>query len=327
MSHHHDDHAGHDHHHGHQHQDGHDHHHGHGQHHHHVPPDAGRILAFGILLNAVFVAVEFAYGIMANSVALLADAGHNLGDVLGLVIAWIGAHLAKQPPNARYTYGLRAAPILAALANGTLLLLTAGAITWEALLRVANPEPVQSTTVMVVATIGIAINGFTAFLFAAGRKHDINLRAAFVHMAADALISLGVVVSGTVILTTGWLRLDPLVSIAINAIIVWTTWSLLREAMAMSMAAVPAHVDPGAVRSFLESQPGVSSLHDLHVWPMSPTEIALTCHLVIPAGFPGDGFVHRLSKDLADRFAIRHSTVQIETDPTIACALAPDHVI
>jgi cobalt-zinc-cadmium efflux system protein len=283
--------------------------------------------AAGIALNFGFVVIEVAYGLLSNSVALLSDAGHNLGDVLGLAIAWLASELVKRSPSARFTYGLRGSSILAALFNAVFLLITMGAISWEAIQRLGAPEPVAGKTVMVVAAIGIVVNGITAWLFASGRKADLNVRGAFLHMAADALVSAGVVVAGLVIALTGWLWLDPIVSLAINAVIVWGTWSLLRDSIGMSMAAVPAGIDPLRVREFLVSQPRVQSLHDLHIWPMSTREVALTCHLVMPGGHPGDAFLHELAADLMSRFKINHPTVQIEVDSQLACALAPDEVV
>ncbi len=320
------------------HGDDHDHEHGakdhgeeshdHGGHDHaHAPADFGAAFAIGIALNVGFVAIEAAFGLIAGSVALLSDAGHNLGDVLGLSAAWLASRLVQRAPSARFTYGLRGSSILAALFNAVFLLLTVGAISWEAILRLADPAPVAGNIVMIVAAIGIVVNGVTAWLFASGQKDDINLRGAFLHMASDALVSAGVVASGFVILATGWLWLDPLTSLAVNVVIVWGTWGLLRDSLGMSMAAVPAGVDPAKLRAFLAARSGVSAVHDLHVWPISTTETALTCHLVMPAGHPGDAFLHDLAADLARRFRIGHPTLQIETDPQIACALAPDEVV
>lgn len=301
--------------------------HAHGGHDHdHAPRSFGKAFAIGIGLNAAFVVVEAVYGVVGHSVALLADAGHNLGDVLGLVVAWLASQLVKRAPSARYTYGLRGTSILAALFNAVFLLVAIGAISWEAILRLGTPEPVAGKTIMIVAAVGIVINGATAWLFASG-QHDLNLRGAFLHMAADALVSAGVVVAGLVILLTGWLWLDPVVSLAINAVIVWGTWSLLRGAVDMSVAAVPPGIDPADVRAYLTSQPGVASVHDLHIWSMSTTETALTCHVVMPAGHPGDEFLHDLAESLASRFRIRHPTMQVEVDPRLACALAPDEVV
>ena len=302
-------------------------HHAHDHAHAHAPATFGRAFAIGITLNFGFVAVEAIYGFLSNSVALLADAGHNLGDVLGLGVAWLASELVKRAPTDRFTYGLRGSSILAALFNAVFLLVTVGAISWEAIRRLGSPEPVAGKTVMVVAAIGIVINAITAWLFASGRKDDINLRGAFLHMASDALVSVGVVVAGLVILLTGWLWLDPLVSLAINAVIIWGTWGLLRDSFGMSMAAVPAQINPITVREFLSERIGVVAVHDLHVWPMSTTEIAMTCHLVMPEGHPGDAFLHDLASELARRFKINHPTVQIETEPHIVCALASDDVV
>jgi cobalt-zinc-cadmium efflux system protein len=305
----------------------HDHHDHAGHDHSHAPANFGAAFAIGAALNAGFVVVEALYGIFGNSVALLADAGHNLGDVLGLLVAWGASILVQRAPTPRFTYGFRGSSILAALFNAVFLLVTVGAISWEAILRLGRPEPVAGVTVMIVAAIGIVINGVTAWLFASGRDSDINRRGAFLHMASDALVSAGVVAAGLVILLTGWLWLDPLVSLAVNAIIVWGTWGLLRDALDMSMAAVPRPIDPAKVRTFLEKQPGVAAIHDLHIWPMSTTEIALTCHLVMPAGHPGDAFLHDIAKELANAFKIGHPTLQVELDPHTSCPLAPESVV
>ncbi len=325
----HHDHHGHDHDHGHSHgvAHTHPHAHGHGGGHVHAPASFGKAFAIGIALNAGFVVVEVVYGVLSNSMALLADAGHNLGDVLGLLVAWTASVLVRRAPSARFTYGLRGSSILAALFNAIFLLLTVGAISWEAIQRFSNPEPVAGQTVMIVAAVGVVVNGVTAWLFAAGRKGDLNVSGAFAHMAADALVSLGVVIAGLVILLTGWLWLDPVVSLVINVVIVWGTWGLLLASVGMSMAGVPAQIDPAQVRGFLVERPGVAAIHDLHIWSMSTTEIALTCHLVMPEGHPGDAFIHGLCEELTARFAINHSTVQIEVDQHLACALAPDDVV
>jgi cobalt-zinc-cadmium efflux system protein len=222
---------------------------------------------------------------------------------------------------------MRGSSILAALFNAVFLLVTVGGLSWEAIRRLGSPEPVAGKTMMVIAAIGIVVNAVTAWLFASGRKDDINLRGAFLHMASDALVSVGVVAAGLVILLTNWLWVDPVVSLVINAVIVWGTWGLLRDSVGMSMAAVPPQIDPAAVRTLLSARTGVVDVHDLHIWPMSTTENALTCHLVMPDGHPGDAFLHELASDLAKRFKIIHATVQIEVDPHIACALAPDEVV
>jgi cobalt-zinc-cadmium efflux system protein len=308
----------------------HDHAHGHGHSHAgpvHAPANFGRAFAIGIALNTVFVVAEAGYGFIANSTALLADAGHNFSDVLGLIAAWIAAVLSRRPPTPRLTYGLRNTSILAALLNAVLLLIAAGAIILEAVQRFLHPAPVATTTIIVVAAIGIAVNGFTAWLFASGRRDDINIRGAYLHMAADAAISLGVVIAGAIILITGWLWIDPITSLLIVSVIVWSSWGLLRDSTSMSLAAVPSTIDPGAVRGYLSALPGVSSIHDLHIWPMSTTETALTAHLVAPAGHPGDAFLIETCRQLSQRFGIGHATLQIETAAVIHCTLAPDHVV
>lgn len=318
--HHHHDHAGHSH--GH----GHDHAHGHGHAHVHAPANFGKAFAIGISLNIALVVAEAVYGYLGNSTALLADAGHNLSDVLGLVVAWGASVAARRAPSGRFTYGFRASTILAALANAVFLLVATGAIGWEAILRLQQPEPVAGITVMVVAGIGILINGFTALLFASGRKDDINIEGAYLHMAADAAVSLGVVVSAALIIWTGWLWLDPVTSLVICATILWSTTSLLRGSIDMSMAAAPKGTDLAAIRAFLLARPGVSGIHDLHVWPISTTETALTCHLVMPAG-TGDAFLMETAQMLKASFRIGHTTLQVETHPDNGCALAPDDVV
>ena len=295
--------------------------------HAHAPASFGTAFAIGIALNLGFVVIEAVYGLLSNSVSLLADAGHNLSDVLGLGVAWLATVLARRAPTARFTYGMRGSSILAALFNAVFLLVTVGGLSWEAIRRLGSPEPVAGNTMMAVAAIGILVNGVTAWLFASGRKDDINLKGAFLHMASDALVSVGVVAAGLLILLTGWLWIDPIVSLVINGVIVWGTWGLLRDSVGMSMAAVPAQIDPAAVRTFLSARTGVVDVHDLHIWPMSTTENALTCHLVMPNGHPGDAFLHELAGDLAQRFRINHTTVQIEVDQHLACALAPDEVV
>lgn len=317
--------AGHDHHAHHQHDHaGHD--HGLGHAHVHAPASFGKAFAIGISLNIALVVAEAVYGYIGNSTALLADAGHNLSDVLGLVVAWGASIAAKRAPSGRFTYGLRASTILAALANAIFLLVATGAIGWEAILRLREPEPVAGITVMVVAGIGILINGFTALLFAGGRKDDINIEGAYLHMAADAAVSLGVVVSAALIIWTGWLWLDPLTSLVICGVILWSTTSLLRSSIDMSMAAAPKGTDLAAIRSFLLARPGVSDIHDLHVWPISTTETALTCHLVMPAG-SDDAFLMETAQLLKASFRIGHTTLQVETHPGNGCALAPDDVV
>lgn len=314
----------------------HDHHHhahahghAHGHHGHtHAPASFGRAFAVGIALNAGFVAVEAGYGVFAGSMALVADAGHNLSDVLGLVIAWSAAVLAARPPSARFTYGLKSSSILAALANAALLLVALGAIGIESLRRLADPQPIATAPVMIVAALGIAINTATALMFLGGRDHDINVRAAFLHMAGDAAVSAGVVVAAFAMRATQAWWIDPVVSLAIVALIGWGTWGLARDALHLGLNAVPPGICEREVRAFLSGHSGVASVHDLHIWPMSTTETALTAHLVMPAGHPGDAFLHALAHDLEHRFAICHATVQIETAAHAHdCTLAGEAVV
>lgn len=310
----------------HDHDHGHDHHHG-GAGHVHAPATFGKAFAIGITLNTALVVAEAVYGYLGHSTALMADAGHNLSDVFGLLVAWAISVASKRAPSGRFTYGLRGSSILAALANAVFLLVATGAIGWESIQRFRDPEPVAGVTVMVVAAIGIFVNGPTAMLFASGRKGDINIQGAFLHMAGDAAVSAGVVVSAALILWTGWLWLDPTMSLVICAVILWSTWGLLRSSIGMSMAAAPTEIDLGAVRSFLQARPGVTEIHDLHVWPISTTETAMTCHLVMPGGHPGDGFLQECASVLRRSHRIGHSTLQIEIDENSACALAPDDVV
>jgi cobalt-zinc-cadmium efflux system protein len=304
---------------------------GHGHKHEHGDAHAGDFgiaFALGLTLNLGFVAVEATYGVIAHSMALIADAGHNLSDVLGLAIAWTATLLARRRPSHRFTYGLRSSSILAALFNAIVLLIAVGGIIVEALNRLAAPEPVAGAMVVAVATVGILINGASALMFQRGRHGDLNIRAVFLHMAADAGVSLGVVLAGAAILLTGWLWLDPAASLVIALVIVLGTWRLLRDAMTMALHAVPAEIDPGAVREHLAGLVGVGAVHDLHIWPMSTTETALTCHLVMPGGHPGDALLTRVARELHAHFAIDHATIQIETgDPDHPCTLLPDHVV
>jgi cobalt-zinc-cadmium efflux system protein len=302
-------------------------HHDHASGHSHAPADFGRAFAVGIALNSGFVLAEAVFGFVSNSTALLADAGHNLSDVLGLLVAWGAASLAKRAPAGRFTYGLRGSSILAALFNAIFLLVSVGAIGWESVQRLMQPEPVAGLTVMIVAGIGILINAATALMFMRGRKADINIEGAFLHMAADAAVSLGVVIAAGLILWTGWGWIDPVMSLMICLVILWSTYGLLRSAVSMSLDAVPPGIDVGAVRGFLQRLPGVSQVHDLHIWPISTTETALTCHVVIPAGHPGDRFLMQAARELAHDFGIGHATIQIETSEDTPCALAPDEVV
>lgn len=295
--------------------DGHEHGHGH----HHAPADFGRAFLIGIVLNTGFVLVEAAAGLIYGSMALIADAGHNLSDVLALALAWIASIAARQPPAGRFTYGYKSSTILAALANALLLAVAIGAILFETLHRMMNPVEPQGMAMAVVAGIGIAINALTAMLFMKGQE-DLNIRGAYLHMAADALVSLGVVVAGLAILLTGLAWIDAAVSLAILAVIAWGTWGLARDSVAMGLLAAPARIDCDAVRAHLAGLEGVTAVHDLHIWPMSTTEVALTAHLVMP-GRPASGsFLREVAASLEARFGVGHATIQIESgdDP---CAL------
>jgi cobalt-zinc-cadmium efflux system protein len=295
----------------HDHDHGHD--HGHGGHGHaHLPERIDARFGLAIGLNLAFVAVESWFGWWANSVALLADAGHNFGDVVGLLAAWAAVWLGRRPPGPRYTYGFKRSSVLAALGNAVLLLVACGAIAWEAIGRFGDPPPVAGSVLVWVAAVGIAINLSAALLLAGGRA-DLNLRGAFLHMIADAAVSAGVVVAGLVIAATGWRWLDPVVSLVIVAVIVVGTWGLLADSVRMSLDAVPRGIDSAAVGEFLRSRPGVERVHDLHVWGLSTTETALTAHLVMPDGPPGDGFLDELAGELRTRFRIGHATLQVET--------------
>jgi cobalt-zinc-cadmium efflux system protein len=303
----------------------HDHAHAHASHHHHAPASFGAAFAVGTGLNLAFVIGELIAGLAAHSMALIGDAGHNFGDVLGLVMAWVATVLARRGPTRRYTYGYGRGTILAALINAALLLVSVGAIAVEAVRRLITPEATQPVTIAVVAGIGILINGATALLFAAGRRGDVNLRGAFTHMAGDAAISAGVVLAAIVLALTGWQRIDPAVSLILAALIAWSTSSLLSESLTLSFDAVPKSIDAVAVRAYLADQPGVLRLHDLHIWPMSTTRAALTCHLVMAAP-PGDALVSIICAALHQRFGIDHSTLQLERDGD-PCALEPEHLI
>ena len=299
----------------------------HHNHHHHTAPGSshGKAFALGVVLNTGFVVLEATAGILSGSMALVADAGHNLSDVLGLLIAWAASILAARPPSERFTYGFKSSSILAALANASLLLVALGAILVETLRRLADPAPVAGGTMIAVAAAGIVVNTATALLFLRGRKTDLNIRGAFLHMAADAAVSAGVVVAGVLVVLTGKAWIDPVTGLAIVAVIAWGTWGLLKDALKMALLGVPEGIDEAAVRAFLGARPGVTAVHDLHIWPMSTTETALTAHLVIPGGHPGDGFLHELAHDLAHDFGIGHATVQVET--AAECVLEPAGVV
>lgn len=301
---------------------------GHGHHHHPAPPadgKVGRAFAIAVGLNIAFVIAEVIAGLLGGSMALLADAGHNLSDVLSLILAWAANVLAARPPSQRFTYGLKNSTILAAIANAALLWVAIGAILVETIRRFTDPAPVEGTMMMIVAAIGIAINALSALLFAQGAKSDLNLRAAFVHLMADAAVSAGVVVAGLAIMLTGVAVIDPLASLLITAVIAWSSWGLLRDSLRMGMLAVPEGIDIARVQQVLLAQPGVTRVHDLHIWPMSTTETALTAHLVMPAGLPGDAFLIEVAEVLEHEFGIGHPTIQIETGAH--CAFESDAVI
>ena len=291
-----------------------------GQEHSHAPANFNAAFAIGIGLNVVFVAIEAFYGWKVNSLALLADAGHNLSDVIGLVLAWGGVLAGRLRPDVRHTYGWKRASILAAFINALLLLVAMGSLVWEALQRLQSPEPVAGVTIMVVAGIGIVVNTATALLFMRGRETDLNIRGAFLHMAADALVSVGVVVVGALALWFGWAWLDPVVSLLIAAVIVVGTWSLFRQSLHLLFDGVPESVDLLSVKALLESLPGVDRVHDLHVWAMGTSEIAMTAQLVMPDGPAGDAFLQNAIEQLHDRFEIEHATIQVVRVPfTASC--------
>lgn len=289
--------------HGHSHDHAHDHAHGHGS----------RALAFGIALNLAFVALEWGIGLWAQSLALLADATHNLGDTLGLVLAWAAARLSRRAPSERFTYGLGASSILAALANALLLVLVTGGLVWEAVQRLQHPQSVESIAVIGVALAGVLVNGVTAWLLHGGHPHDLNMRGAYLHMLSDAAVSAAVALSGAIVLFTGWLWLDPAMTIGVGVVIVWGSMGLLRDSTRLALQGVPREVDSAGVRAYLEGQPGVVEVHDLHIWAISTTGTALSAHLVCPGGHPGDDFIERATREIGQRFGIGHVTLQIES--------------
>ena len=289
-------------------------------HHHHATPDYNRAFAAGVILNVGFVIVEAVSGVMSDSLALLTDAGHNLSDVFGLLLAWGAAALAKRRPSPRRTYGFSRATIIASVFSGMLLMGAVGAIGWEAVNRLVEPAQPAGKTIMIVAAIGVVINTVTALFFLSGKDHDLNIRGAFLHMAADAIVSLGVVISGALILFYGMNWIDPVISLVIAAVIFLSTWSLLRDSLNLAVDAVPRNVDPEAVREYLASLPGVRALHDLHIWPMSTTDTALTAHLVMDVFPDSDNFLSDVAKTLETRFSIKHPTIQMERyDSDVVC--------
>ena len=302
--------------------------HSHGPHgHSHAPTSFGQAFAVAIGLNVLIVVCQVVFGLIGHSVALIADAGHNLSDVLGLCAAFAASQLGKRKPSARFTYGLGGTSILAALLNAVVLLVVTGALSLEAIQRFFNPEPVAANLVMGVAAAGILVNGFSGYLLAQGGKDDLNVRAAVAHLVADAAVSAGVVVGALLIKLTGAMWIDPLISLAINATIIFGTWGLLRESVSMSLAGVPAAIRSDHVRRTLAGLPGVAALHDLHIWSVSTSETALTAHLVMPGGHPGDAFLMEACKLLRDTHRIGHATLQVETSADTVCALAPEEVV
>ncbi len=303
--------------------------HDHGHHDHdHRRPVAGSAFALGIALNVGFIVVEAFFGVLAHSTALLADAAHNTSDVLGLGLAWGASVLARRRPSVRHTYGLRASTVLAALTNAVLLLVAVGGVSWEAIRRFGEPGPVEGPTVLTVAAVGVVINAASALLFLAGRKDDVNVRAAFMHLAADAGVSLGVVVAGAVIWRTGWSWLDPAASLAISLVVLVSTWELLREALHLALAGVPEHISIVAVEEYLRSLPGVAEIHDLHIWPMGTTEVALTVHVIMPWPAEPPPFLGALEHELRHRFGVHHATIQVEPlQEGATCTLAAKDVV
>lgn len=316
--------------HSHNHSDKHAHNHGQscGHDHSHAPKNFNRAFAIGVVLNVGFVVVEVVFGWISNSLALLADAGHNLSDVLGLLLAWGASALVRKSPTQRRTYGLRRTSVLVALINALVLFVAVGVIAWEATLRFGHPESVESNTVILVASTGIFINGFTAWLFMSGKDHDMNIRGAYLHMAADAAVSLGVVAAAVALHFTGWLWLDPAMSLAIAVVIGIGTWGLLRESLNLALDAVPASINPAKVEDYLASIPGVEAVHDLHIWAMSTTEIALTVHLVKPDAIIDDALLVQINNELREQFKIQHTTVQFELgDASYPCKQASVEVV
>ena len=300
-------------------------HHGHA--HHHAPMDFSRAFAIGVVLNTIFVAVEFVFGVLTDSLALVADAGHNLSDVASLLLAWGAIWLAKRPPSPRRTYGFRRVTILASFVSGIMLLMALCIILWEAVDRVRHPLRVSGTAMMMVAGVGFVVNAATAMLFMRGSHHDLNIRGAFLHMAADAAVSLGVVISGALIALTGFHLIDPVISIVIVVVILIGTWHLLRDSFALLIDSVPPHIDPQKVEDYLRGLPEVTAIHDLHIWSMSTTECVLTAHLEVCLNQIDNSLLHRIEADLMHRFGIVHITIQMERAGDIVCQQAkPDSV-
>lgn len=286
----------------------------------------GPLFAWGVGLNVVFASIEIVFGLLSNSVALVADATHNFSDVLGLILAWGALMLAKKIPNGRYTYGYRSATILSVLVSTTLLFVAVGGIVWSALGRFTHPEPITGMTMIAVAAVGIFINGISAWLLSKG-NNDLNVKSAFMHLIADAAVSAGVVLAGILIYFTGWTMIDPIISLVISVVVIWTGWGVLRDAIKLSLNAVPKSIDIEKVKTYLENLEGVTKLHDLHIWPLSTSETALTGHLVIPSATHNDDFLHKVAHELKDKFGIGHTTIQIEKSEDDDCHLSPESVV
>ena len=313
--------------HDHDHDHHHDHGHAHGLGHTHAPKDFNSAFAIGVFLNLALVIGQLVFGLVAHSLALVADAGHNFADVLGLLLAWWASRLAKSIPTKKHTYGFRGVSILAALANAILLIASMGAVAWEAIQRLQHPTEVNGHIVIWLAVLGIVVNTVSAFLFFSGRHDDLNVRGAFLHLISDAAVSVGVVIAGVAILWTGKLWIDPVMSLIIVVTILWGTWGLLRESVNLALQAVPENVDRDAVEKFLCSRPGVVSVHDLHIWGMSTTTVALTVHLLVKPAKVNDAFLAEICGALAHDFGIEHSTLQIESGDGPPCHLKPDHIV
>jgi cobalt-zinc-cadmium efflux system protein len=296
--------------------------------HQHTVTSYGHVFAIGVTLNMLIVIAEWTFGIYANSLSLVADAAHNLGDVLGLVLAWGAMRLAQGIPTPQFTYGLRSSTVLASLTNAITLLLVTGALGWEGVQRLTQPEIINEPVVIMVAVAGMLVNGFTAWLFVAGSKSDLNMRGAYLHLAADASISASVAIGGTLIMFTGWAWVDPLLTLVVAIAIIASTWKLLKQSLYLALQAVPDNIDSAAVKNYLNNLDGVTQVHDLHIWAVSTSENALTAHLIRPCGHPGDVVLQQVAHTLSKQFGIHHTTLQIElSDANIACEQAPDHVL
>ena len=295
--------------------------------HSHIPKNFGRAFVIGIVLNIIFIIAEIIYGLKVNSLALLSDAGHNVSDVFALGLAFVGVILAKSKPSDRFTYGLESASIVIALTNAVSLLVVVGGIAWEAVKRFNNTDVTDGSTVIMVAILGVVVNGITAMLFMSGKKNDLNIRGAFLHMASDALVSLGVVISGIIILNTGFTWIDPLTSLIISLVIIIGTWGLLKDSIGLSLHAVPRGIEIAKVRKYLSDLEGVREIHDLHIWAIGTNHNAASVHLVMPTGHPGDKFIAEISHELEHQFNIGHVTIQIEVGDIKECKLASEERI